>query len=342
MATKMKAKKLLPLYSSNGSPKTCSTSMSSAAKQHQKQKKVEVRWLQSEAELYLKQWQRRYRQLEGIEDNYHQLSHHFLSNNQLEEYDDWCLTSQRILDLDLELIDNKNINNSNKLVNNCNNNNSCDVFWRREPKLLFTFEDLSKSNDSAVDEEEENIDEDVNEVKDDLKSVENICCSNGRDNHLTPLKNFVNNCSDNESNNEFFRKIIANKKEMMKRNEKQFTLDLKEKLELLSEETSALTASQKAKPRSRDRHRPRVRPPPIRRQLFKCEHPGCQYSSDRNFNFLRHKRTHKKPKSDTNDEDMAFDNNSGNTKPIITNTSNSSEHNISDNEVCDQKELISS
>ena len=34
-------------------------------------KKVEVRWLELESDLYLKQWQRRYRQLEGIDGNMH-------------------------------------------------------------------------------------------------------------------------------------------------------------------------------------------------------------------------------------------------------------------------------
>ena len=56
----------------------------------------------------------------------------------------------------------------------------------------------------------------------------------------------------------------------------------------------------KPKPsRARDRTRPpRPRPPPIRRQIFKCEHIGCSYQSDRNFNFLRHKRTHCKNKTE--------------------------------------------
>lgn len=36
-----------------------------------------------------------------------------------------------------------------------------------------------------------------------------------------------------------------------------------------------------------------------RRQMFICEFPGCNYQSDRNFNFLRHKRTHGRIKGDS-------------------------------------------
>jgi hypothetical protein len=191
MATKMKSKKVLPLYSSTVGSKTST--------KQQNQKKVEVRWLQSEAELYLKQWQRRYHQLEGIDDNCHQLSRQL--SRQLEEYDDWCLTSQRILDLDLELIDNKNNIN--------NNNTNFDLFWRREPKLIFNFDD-SKSNSSAIDEEEEDVDEENNDV---FESVENICCPNTRDNNR--FNNYVinhNNCSDNETNDGFYHNIITKSK----------------------------------------------------------------------------------------------------------------------------------
>lgn len=46
----------------------------------------------------------------------------------------------------------------------------------------------------------------------------------------------------------------------------------------------------------------RPRPASTRRQMYVCEYPGCVYQSDRNFNFLRHKRTHKISKSGVDDE----------------------------------------
>lgn len=42
----------------------------------------------------------------------------------------------------------------------------------------------------------------------------------------------------------------------------------------------------------------RTRSSSSRRQMYICEFPGCAYQSDRNFNFLRHKRTHGKPRHD--------------------------------------------
>lgn len=95
---------------------------------------------------------------------------------------------------------------------------------------------------------------------------------------------------------------------MLSEKERQFSIDLSKKLELLAkdqalnEQNGSDQASKSPKPkpsRARDRTRPvRPRPPPIRRQIFKCEHIGCSYQSDRNFNFLRHKRTHCKNKAE--------------------------------------------
>jgi hypothetical protein len=116
-------------------------------------------------------------------------------------------------------------------------------------------------------------------------------------------------------------------------NENKYSLNLNKKCDISSEESPSLTPvlkSRQSKPRSRDRDRSRARPPAIRRQIFKCEHPGCCYQSDRNFNFLRHKRTHRKIKSlviDFNDDNCAK------TEPTI-NTSN--DHNMSDNQECDE------
>lgn len=46
----------------------------------------------------------------------------------------------------------------------------------------------------------------------------------------------------------------------------------------------------------------RPRPTSTRRQMYVCEYPGCVYQSDRNFNFLRHKRTHGKNVKGNDDE----------------------------------------
>lgn len=52
--------------------------------------------------------------------------------------------------------------------------------------------------------------------------------------------------------------------------------------------------------------KPRIRTT-TRRQMYTCEFPGCSYQSDRNFNFLRHKRTHGRQK--TEDEKKHISNN---------------------------------
>lgn len=68
-------------------------------------KKVEVRWLETESDLYLKQWQRRYRQLEGMEDG---LQPNLWSKSYfLEHYDDWCFTARNILDIDVQYMSSK-------------------------------------------------------------------------------------------------------------------------------------------------------------------------------------------------------------------------------------------
>ncbi|KPM09465.1 hypothetical protein QR98_0080020 [Sarcoptes scabiei] len=69
--------------------------------------KVEVRWLESEAEHYIKQWRKRYRQLEGIE------KHHLgwtPSHCLLEHCDDWCLTARAILDIDVAYLNDRAFN----------------------------------------------------------------------------------------------------------------------------------------------------------------------------------------------------------------------------------------
>ena len=94
-----------------------------------KPKKVEVRWLESESELYLKQWQHRYHQMHGVDQTYR---HHPKNGRQLQltvtdeaslddPFDDWCLSSKSLLDLDLDFdFSDSKINNI--IISNCNPN----------------------------------------------------------------------------------------------------------------------------------------------------------------------------------------------------------------------------
>ncbi|CAG2114265.1 unnamed protein product, partial [Medioppia subpectinata] len=207
-------------------------------------KKVEVRWLESESEMYLKQWQHRYHQLVGLDD----------------EFDDMCKSNKRF---------------------------KKSLFGiSSEPMLADGPEFARRRRNMAAAADDESSDGEDND------SFENM--------RLTSVKRFVNK-----------NDIVFNEKE------RQFSIDLNKRLELLAKDQAALTngvdaaidetvlkARQPKTPRGsagnggggqRDRSRPpRPRPPPIRRQIFKCEHIGCSYQSDRNFNFLRHKRTHRK------------------------------------------------
>jgi hypothetical protein len=63
-------------------------------------KRVEVRWLESESELYLKQWQHRYHQLVGLDTNRLKKNGRQLGDDPFG--DDWCLSSKSLLDLDID------------------------------------------------------------------------------------------------------------------------------------------------------------------------------------------------------------------------------------------------
>ncbi|XP_075588685.1 uncharacterized protein LOC142597644 isoform X2 [Dermatophagoides farinae] len=69
--------------------------------------------------------------------------------------------------------------------------------------------------------------------------------------------------------------------------------------------------------------KPRNRPSSTRRQMYICEYPGCTYQSDRNFNFLRHKRTHIKQKNDSDSghqkRNSNNNNNNNNSSSTLTN-----------------------
>ena len=61
--------------------------------------------------------------------------------------------------------------------------------------------------------------------------------------------------------------------------------------------------------------------------MYVCEFPGCSYQSDRNFNFLRHKRTHGKPK---NDENKKLQNGTPTPSELIYGNSNVKSPNLND------------
>lgn len=80
-----------------------------------------------------------------------------------------------------------------------------------------------------------------------------------------------------------------------------------ESINLVPDESSSVPSSDTSPSKSSSKSPRKVntkqrtnRPPTARRQMYVCEYPGCSYQSDRNFNFLRHKRTHGKQKNDEN------------------------------------------
>lgn len=95
--------------------------------------------MDSEADAYIKQWQRRYRQLEGIVDPP-------FSQSYPEHYDDWSQTSRRILDIDVDCMRNlKTLGNDSYTADNF------DFFYNRK-KENFLLDDTYDNDDSIDDE----------------------------------------------------------------------------------------------------------------------------------------------------------------------------------------------
>ncbi|CAG2163988.1 unnamed protein product [Oppiella nova] len=296
-------------------------------------KRVEVRWLESESELYLKQWQHRYHQLVGLDMNYQQMCRK--SSAASDDFDDWLTGSGKTLldlDLDFQAINTKN---SNFIISNSNTSADSTTTGGHQRQTITAFDHIFWSTDdplvksaknSATNKSNKRFKKSVfgltagppdgqdfmgrrrrnTGANDEGMDCEEMA-SDGEENdsfenmRFTPIKRFANK-TNNKKNNRNKNDIIFGEKE------RQFSIDLNKRLELLAKDqalsnTDTVTAvideavlkARQPKSRQRDRTRPpRPRPPPIRRQIFKCEHSGCSYQSDRNFNFLRHKRTHRK------------------------------------------------
>lgn len=111
-------------------------------------KKVEVRWLETEADLYIRQWQRRYRQLEGINDM------HALCWTQspvmMEHYDDWYMTARSILDIDVAYMNSTDYNKFNME----NYDYSFDYFLsRKKPRFMINLDNNFDDDDLELDDD---------------------------------------------------------------------------------------------------------------------------------------------------------------------------------------------
>lgn len=136
--------------------------MTSTAGPVVKPKKVEVRWLESESELYLKQWQHRYHQMHGVDQNYRHRPNNGRQLSMADEaslddpFDDWCLSSKSLLDLDLDFdFSDSKINNI--IISNCNANEDSDASPVQPTNALknqiIGFDHIFWSDDSLVDKQ---------------------------------------------------------------------------------------------------------------------------------------------------------------------------------------------
>lgn len=251
-------------------------------------KKVEVRWLDTDSNSYLKHWQRRYRQIEGVERGFPSQK---WSKDYLKHYDDWCFTARNILDIDVQYMSSKDYNKFNPKVD-----------------ILFKEEDYSFGMDDNSEEDFE-LDEDLEpcltiennqELIAALKS-NNIVIKNGKLEYCFKKgKNAEKDKSSSERQSKKTPKLVA---PIVTADTSNSTTD-ESTSSFLSTDTSPgkcnhMIKSPRKSPNMTKMTRPR--PNSNRRQMYVCEYPGCVYQSDRNFNFLRHKRTHGKQKG-TDDE----------------------------------------
>lgn len=112
----------------------------------------------------MKQWQRRYRQLEGIDGSCKE------QNYQVEQYDDWCHTARSILDLDVQYM-------SSKDYNKFNIETSFDILFNEDSTLEDDLDDDVNLDDMPI--QTITIDPNDQEIIAALKS-NNLAIKNGK------------------------------------------------------------------------------------------------------------------------------------------------------------------
>ncbi|KAH7642499.1 hypothetical protein HUG17_5544 [Dermatophagoides farinae] len=372
-------------------------------------KKVEVRWLDSEAELYIKQWRRRYRQLEAIDNNNDTKRLHSSSSilwppsnqsSSSSSLDDWYRTAHTILDLDVSYLNSKEYHKYKW------NDEGFDLIFNNRSKPFSLFID---------DDDNYNFNDD-----EDLLTFHQFPHQQQQQQQqqFLPFEAMITLDPTIPINQEFLAVLKSNnlmvkngklleiyEKQTTRRNQKQTahipapappppppplvpTTPITNVIEPLSSSTATMAmmnmnelqsaaaatvlttpllaatnitpspssqtnhggkcnnSSSGKSQRNRNHHhnqnnnsnqtnnnnnttnnsgggKPRNRPSSTRRQMYICEYPGCTYQSDRNFNFLRHKRTHIKQKNDSDSghqkRNSNNNNNNNNSSSTLTN-----------------------
>ncbi|KAJ6222159.1 hypothetical protein RDWZM_000704 [Blomia tropicalis] len=235
--------------------------------------------------MYIKQWERRYRQLEGIDDCSRRKSY------MLEQYEDWFHTARSILDLDVAYMNSKEYNKFNL-------ENYDPIYQFETDDMLLNMDDSYDNYDFECENgflqfETIALDPSIDFNKDIISTLKgnNIMFRNGKlDNPTKKEKG-----SDREKSKE------KQSKKSQKNNSQQSSELHKSVKDGNKNNVSPSKSIPKSPRKSQIVKSQRTRIPSTRRQWYICEFPGCSYQSDRNFNFLRHKRTHGKQKNeDTN------------------------------------------
>lgn len=268
--------------------------------------RVEVRFIDAEAELYLRQWQQRYALMEGINLADKEVGHLGL----IESNDDWECTAQRVLDLDVadDLVE---VDRGGSLVPDA---------W--DLKALKLFDDWRYCNDVQFSLSLPTTPPPAK--KRGTKTAKFGPPSSPTSHYLSPAALLANGVlfggHDGVKQRPGGQRPATKRVKKVVRNGLQPSYQLnggdKSPLSTLSTVSSTSSCSltnhsslsMSPSPSSAsstssgafNRSAATVgATTPLaankRRQIFRCDVAGCGYASDRHFNFLRHLRTHKKP-----------------------------------------------
>lgn len=237
--------------------------------------------------MYIKQWRKRYRQLEGLNDPFLWKQSHLI-----EHCDDWYLTARTILDIDIAYMNSREYNKFN--LENYNQN--FDLIFNR----------------TSADDEEFETDNDKYPPFDTIALNSNLSINHEIITALNTKPTVLKKGKNESKRNRILKnsKISSeeNKVKEHKLVEKQVKISqnlpkvAETKKPIPTETLTIASTSPNTKVTNRAPRvkniKPKIRVASTRRQMYICEFPGCTYQSDRNFNFLRHKRTHGKQKND--------------------------------------------
>lgn len=242
--------------------------------------------------MYIKQWRKRYRQLEGLNDPFLWKQSHLI-----EHCDDWYLTARTILDIDIAYMNSREYNKF-KLENY---NQNFDLIFNRSSS---DDDDFETDNDkySPFDTIALNSNLSINHELIAALNTKTMVLKKGKSENNKRNRILKNSKITSEENKEKEQQKLVEKQVKICQNLPKVIEQKKAIIPTETIPTVAVTAPTNTRVTNRAPRvkniKPKIRVTSARRQMYICEYPGCTYQSDRNFNFLRHKRTHGKQKND--------------------------------------------